>query len=132
MRPNYIITAGAAPKLSGQAPNVEVKTNPYLAFLSYGQFSNMTYNIDQDANVTVKLLPPNVADPDSSEALTLVDDELLTAGDHELLFDGLDTADPNGNSLLIGQDGDYTLHIEAVSLTSGFSGIWRANINLNR
>ena len=110
----------------------EVKTNPYSAVLSYAQFSNMTYNIDQNANVTVKLLPPNVGDPDSPDVLTLVDDQLLSAGDHELLIDGLDTADPNNNTIQIDDDGAYTLYIEAVSPLTGFSGIWRASITLNR
>jgi len=130
MRPNFIITTGAAPTVAGQAPYVEVKTDPFWIATSYGQVSTLKYNIDQAANVTIKLLGPAVGDPESTEAITLVDSELLGAGDHELDFDGLDESDANGMTLLASEDGTFTLYIEATSPTTGQSGFWRASIQL--
>jgi hypothetical protein len=59
-----------------------VKSDPYLMTCSYGQFTRFLYNVDQDCRVTVKILPPGISDPSSTEAIVLVDDELQTAGDH--------------------------------------------------
>ena len=130
MRPNFIITTGAAPTVAGQAPYVEVKTDPFWIATSYGQVSTLKYNIDQAANVTIKLLGPAVGDPESLDAVTLVDNQLLSAGDHELDFNGLDESDVNGMTLLTGEDGTFTLYIEATSPTTGLSDFWRTSIQL--
>jgi parallel beta-helix repeat protein len=133
MRPNYVITTGAAPAIGGQAPFVEVKSDPYLMTCSYGQFTRFLYNVDQDCRVTVKILPPGISDPSSTEAIVLVDDELQTAGDHEIAeWTPADTSDPNDNSFFIEEDGAYTLSIEAKNPATGFSSLWRAVINVRQ
>jgi parallel beta-helix repeat protein len=133
MRPNYIITKGAVPVISGQAPYIEVKADPYLLTCSYGQFSRFLYAIDQDARVTVKLLPPGISDSNSSEAIVVVDDELQTAGNHTIAdWSPADETDPNANSFLIEADGAYTLIIEATDPDSGFSSLWRATITIRQ
>ncbi|MCK5506439.1 MAG: hypothetical protein KAJ10_14855, partial [Thermodesulfovibrionia bacterium] len=133
MRPNYIITTGAAPTIAGQSPYVEVKSDPYLITCSYGQFTRFLYNIDQDCDVTIKILPPGVSDPNSGEAIVLVDNESQTAGDHEVSgWSPKDTSDPNGNSFLIEEDGAYMLSIEATNPQTGYSSLWRAVLNINQ
>ncbi len=48
----------------------------------------------------------------------------------ELDFNGLDESDVNGMTLLTGEDGTFTLYIEATSPTTGLSDFWRTSIQL--
>src|SRR5687768_1420753 len=64
---------------TGASPNVEVKSNPYRIFHIYEQLSQITYRLDQDSYVTVKLLPPGVSDPASQQAIVITNNELQSA-----------------------------------------------------
>src|SRR5262249_23728285 len=74
IKPNTIFIRGDAPIItgSGAAPNVEVQSTPWLITHSYEQIARITYRVNQDSYVTVKLLPPGVAAPASSQAIVLV------------------------------------------------------------
>ena len=128
--PNYVVVKTAAPIIKGPdtvgpaAPYLEVKADPYIVYLSYGQLVKVHYNIDRDAQVTIKLLPPGVVDFDDPSAV-LVKDELQTAQDHSVEWQGLVTAG-DGRDRSLPADGVYTLAIKAVSTASGGSTIYKA------
>lgn len=139
VRPNAIYVSGAAPRLfdSINAPDVSIKSDPYLITHSYEQFARVAYSIDQDAIVTFKLLPPGVFDPADGGAITLVNQQLQLALDglglplnHVVEWRGhapLDT-----NQILVADEGVYTFTIEAESVASGRSTLYRGVLQVRQ
>jgi hypothetical protein len=130
LRPNYVIVESTSekPVISGQAPYVEVKADPYLVNFCYGEHTKLLYNIDRTANVTIKLLPPGITDPASPDAITLVDNQSQSAGDHTISWDGIDIGDPR--NILLKNEGVHTFYIEATA--SEKTTTWRGVLNLYR
>jgi flagellar hook assembly protein FlgD len=128
--PNYVVVRSEAPVIKGpdaigpSAPYVEVKADPYIVYLSYGQLMNVHYNIDRQSQVTIKLLPPGVTDFDDPSAV-LVKDELQAAQDHTVEWQGLDSTG-DGRDRTLPADGVYTLAIRAVATDSGASTLYKA------
>jgi flagellar hook assembly protein FlgD len=128
--PNYVVVRSEAPVIKGpdaigpSAPYLEVKADPYIVYLSYGQLVNVHYNIDRQSQVTIKLLPPGVTDFNDPSAV-LVTDELQSAQDHTVEWQGLDVAG-DGRDRTLPADGVYTLAIKAVATDSGASTIYKA------
>ena len=120
---------------TGAAPDIEVKSNPYRVTHSYDQFSQIAYRIDQDAYITVRMLPPGVNDVNSAEAITVVDNVLtsaLDAGnqpqDHIVEWTGYDAADTN--NILVSDEGDYTFVILATGEQTGVTSTYRGIVQL--
>jgi len=128
--PNYIIvkSPSSKPVISGQGPYIEVKADPYLVNFSYGEYIKLLYNIDRDAVVTIKVLPPGVTDSESPSALTVVDHENQTAGDPTVTWDGIIEGD--SNNIFLKQEGVYTFVIEATN--AGKTSEWKGFLNLYR
>lgn len=134
---NVVIVKGTRPTIigNGVAPNIEVKSNPYSIMHSYDQQSQITYQIDMDANVTVKLLPPGINDPADPSAIVLLNNEpqsaLDTAGqplDHVVSWTGYVAGDTN--NILTSEDGPYTFTIEATGTSTGFKTLYRGILQL--
>lgn len=94
-------------------PSVEVKTDPYLVYLSYGQFTKFHYNLDQSAQIAIKLLPPGVREFDDPRAITVIN-ETQAAGDHEVEWRGQVSA--QNTDLTLGEDG---VHMFVIKATNG-------------
>jgi flagellar hook assembly protein FlgD len=111
--------------------SVEVKTDPYLVYLSYGQVTKFAYRLEapesEVAWVQVKLLPPGVYDPADPRA-TLIDQGFKGSGDYDVQWDGITASDPNKLMREIGEDGAHTFAIEAISST-GQTTLVRSVIN---
>ena len=128
--PNYVVVKSEAPVITGpdavgpSAPYLEVKADPYIVYLSYGQLVNVHYHIDRAAQVTIKLLPPGITDFDDPSAV-LVNDELQAAQDHSVEWQGL-AVGGDGRDRTLSADGVYTLAIRAVATASGASTIYKA------
>ncbi|MCO6411406.1 MAG: right-handed parallel beta-helix repeat-containing protein [Thiogranum sp.] len=128
--PNYVTVRTPAPVITGPnaigpaAPYLEVKADPYIVYLSYGQLVKVHYHIDRDAQVTIKLLPPGVTDFDDASAV-LVKNESQAAQDHTVEWQGLVPAG-DGRDRSLPADGVYTLAIEAVAGDTGASTLYRA------
>ena len=123
---NYVIVAGGRPKISGggsATPTIEVKSDPYRIQQSFDQISHIVYRIDMDANVTVKLLPPFIGDPNDPSAIVLVNNELqsaLSGGqplDHTVEWRGYNPLETR--KVLVQDGGIYTFSIEATSVITG-------------
>jgi parallel beta-helix repeat protein len=135
---NSIVVSGGTPAIKGihAAPNIEVKSDPYLVVHSYNQISTIPFTIDQNSMVTVKLLPPNITDPGHSTALTLLDEQPLSSsigqGElavHEVQWKGYDDAvDPN--RMLVSKQGVYSFWIKATSQITGVSSTYFGVIRL--
>jgi hypothetical protein len=128
-----VIISGVVPKITGTgaSPNIEVKSNPYKATHSYDQISQITYRLDPDSYVTVKLLPPGISDPASPQAIVLKNNVLESGGptvDHTLEWKGYDSADPN--NILVSSEGVYTFTIQATGAVSGASSLYRGALQL--
>ncbi|MEX2963694.1 FlgD immunoglobulin-like domain containing protein [Microbulbifer sp. TYP-18] len=139
VRPTAIYVAAAAPDITGPgaAPNIEVKSDPYLVSHSYEQLTRMAYRISNDAYVTFSLLPPGIVDPQDPSAIVLVDNVLQQTEDgsgesiqHEVEWRGYDLADPN--AVLVGEEGAYTFAIQARSTETGETTLYRGVVNLYR
>ncbi|HED16570.1 MAG TPA: hypothetical protein ENI64_07155, partial [Gammaproteobacteria bacterium] len=136
---------GGAPVISGAATNIEVKSDPYTVYLSYGQFTKFRYNLDRAATVTIKLLPPGIYNPSDAKAITVISNVSQAAGDHvEVSWSGVDTNDATGKTLLIGDyapaipnpaqgsaEGAYTFVIQATS-TAGVTTTKRGTLSVYR
>ena len=111
--------------------SLEVKTDPYLVYLSYGQFTKFSYRLDvpggAPAYVEIKLLPPGVLDPSDPRAV-VVKRQLQVPGDYTVQWDGISASDSNGVTRDIGEDGAYTFAISATT-SSGQSTLVRSVIN---
>lgn len=115
---NYVITTGDAVQIS------EVKTDPYMMHLSYGQFTKIKYILSRDANVTLKLTSP------SGAVTTIFNNLTQTAGAHEIEWNGIDPADPAGRNVLATKEGDYIVSVQAVNPITGTSSTARANVRI--
>jgi parallel beta-helix repeat protein len=118
MPENTIVTSGNAVKITG------FKTDPYGIHLSLGQFTRIGYTLSKDANVTVKLKSP------SGTILTLVNNQLQTAGAQEFIWYGTDPADTTGKKELVTAEGDYMVSIQAVNPATGISSTTRGNLRI--
>jgi hypothetical protein len=82
----------------------------------------------------VKLLPPGIADPASTQAIVLVNNELQTAlngtlpADHTVEWRGYDAA--HTNSILVSTEGAYTFAIQATSVQTGQQTLYRGALQL--
>lgn len=130
-----------APTVGGVAPVVEVKADPYRVHHSYDQISRIAYRIDQPAVITLKLLPPGVADFADPSAVVLIGGELQQAQsdgvpiDHVAEWSGYDPNDPtpaNVNEIRTLADGVSTFAIQAVSAVTGHSTLYRGVIDVRR
>ena len=131
LRDNAILVKGTAPAITGlgAAPNIEIKSNPYRVSHSYGQFSQIAYQLDQDAYVSVKLLPPGVGDPNDPSAIDLVAHQLQSAAQVQVVdWSGHDPVDTN--NILVSQEGQYTFSIEATSAATGLTTRYRGALKL--
>ncbi|WP_444905899.1 beta strand repeat-containing protein [Microbulbifer sp. SSSA008] len=134
---NVVIIDGITPSISGtlDAPNIEVKSDPYLMYHSYDQISKVAYLLDQDSYVTFKLLPPDIGDPTDAGAITLIDNQLQAANDsdgavatHEVEWTGYEESD--GNAIMVSDEGVYSFWIEATSATTGASTTYYGALQL--
>jgi hypothetical protein len=128
-----VIVTGVVPKIlgTGAGPNIEVKSNPYKATHSYDQIARITYRIDQDSFVTVKLLPPGISDPASPQAVVLKSNVLESGGstaDHVVEWKGYELAD--SNNILVSSEGVYTFSIQATSAATGSASLYRGALQL--
>jgi len=135
--PDSVIINGTVPDImgTGLAPNIEVKSNPFLMVHSYDQLSTITYRVNIDSFVTVTLLPPGVTDVTDPSAIRITDNRLLQAEladgtpiDQAFTWDGLDDADRN--NVLVSEEGSYTFVIQAASQETGFSSTYRGALQL--
>jgi flagellar hook assembly protein FlgD len=118
LRENFIITTGDAVQIN------ELKTDPYMIHLAYGQFTRIKYTISKDANVTVKLVSP------SGTILTVVNSQPQTAGSQEIEWYGIDPADTTGKKELVTEEGDYMVSVQAVNPITGTSSTSKANVRI--
>ncbi|MCG8590729.1 MAG: right-handed parallel beta-helix repeat-containing protein [Proteobacteria bacterium] len=140
MRVNHVVVEGTAPTIltAELPPVVAVQSTPYLIYHSYHQISEIAYRLDQDSQVTVKMLPPGIYDPADPSAITLIDDQLQPAsnglGEPETylaVWTGFDElAGPDaGNDPLFWVDEDidtaFTFTIEATSVLTGQQTVYR-------
>ncbi len=139
LKQNAIIVKGTKPTVTGTgtAPNIEVKSDPYFITHSYDQYTHFTYHLDQDADVMVTLLPPGVTDINDSRAIVLTSTEMQLANnpdgtpvDHTVEWTGYDVADPN--NIQISEEGAYTFAIQATSVASGYSTLYRGVIQMRQ
>jgi len=136
IKPNAIFIRGNAPVITGTgaAPNVEVQSTPWMITHSYEQIARITYRVNQDSYVTVKLLPPGIADPSSSQAIVLVNNEPDAAlngsqpADHTIEWRGYDPS--HTNSILVSSEGAYTFAIQATSVQTGQQSLYRGVLQL--
>jgi len=135
--PDTIIVKGHIPTVTGfgVAPNIEVKSDPYLVTHSYEQVSQMGYRIDQDSTITFKLLPPTIMDINDPSAVVLLSNVFQQANDaqgnpieHVVKWDGIDL--PGSNNIKVTDEGPYTFAIEATSNTTGLTKLYRGVIQL--
>jgi len=140
MKSNLVFVRGVNKMLSiqpaNESLNIEIKSNPFLVVHSYEQFSQIAYRINQDAYVTVKLLPPGIVDPTSSEAIVLINGELQQAADNTgtpidqlVEWRGYDLNDTN--NILTSEEGTYTFTIEATSVATNLSALYRGALQLH-
>lgn len=142
---NYIIVKGTKPSILGTqqpelidgVPNFEVKAEPYLIFHSYDQASEIAYQINQDATVSIVLLPPDVYDINHPDALTILDAQQQQSHDvngqpilHSYTWKGF--TDTDGNDIVSHAQGSFTFVIKAVSSITGFESIYRGNLQIFR
>jgi hypothetical protein len=116
-----VVVQGGNPVLSGTqaAPNVEIRSDPALITHSYEQISKITYRLDREAIVTVKLLTPP-AQGSVQEVQTLVNAARQQARDgagrpidHTVTYLGYGTATGESNEILSPVEGPYSFVIEA-------------------
>lgn len=137
MRANGIYAFAPAVTITGPgaAPNIEVKSDPYLVAHSYDQVSSIVYRIDADAVVRVTLLPYGVVDPAHPGAIVLVDNVSKSAKDvngnpidHVAIWRGF--SDTDFNAVPVGTDGAYTFTIEATLPANGQKTLYRGILNV--
>jgi hypothetical protein len=126
LRPNYVITTGDTPKVTDQ------HSDPYLMNLTYGQITQLRYTLERDADVTVKILPPGIADPDYAGAIVLVDSVPTGAGSYEIEWDGRAPADPHATLAEVVEEGPYTFVVQALNADTGTATVTRGVINVFR
>lgn len=134
LEPNHIVIFDVAPNVTGVnelGPSIEVHANPALLYHSYDQISTITYSIDQDATVAVRLLPPGVTDSGDPSVEEIEPSQLRLAGQHTTApWTGYDAADEN--RVLVSEEGAYTFEIEATSQLTGATTKYRGVLQLRR
>ncbi|UHQ23390.1 hypothetical protein LVB77_01360 [Lysobacter sp. 5GHs7-4] len=137
MRANgiYVFEPAVSITGTGTAPNIEVKSNPYLVTHSFDQASSIVYRIDADAVVRVVMLPPGIVDPAHASAIVLLNDVAQNARDssglpvdHTVVWRGFNESDPNG--VLVASDGAYTFVIEATLPATGRKTVYRGVLSM--
>lgn len=120
---------------TGTAPNIEVKSDPYLVTHSFDQASSIVYRIDADAVVRVTMLPPGIVDPAHASAIVLVNNVTQSARDsngnpidHAVVWRGYNDTDYNG--VLVATDGAYTFAIEATLPATGRKTVYRGVLSM--
>ena len=115
---NYILIENDDPVITGPSdtalggPYIEVKTDPSYITLSYAQFTRVRYHIDQTANIVIKILPPGITDLSDPAAIEAFNGQ-VTAGDQEVLWDGITAA--NNANRAVSDEGLYTFSIQATN-----------------
>lgn len=139
IRPNgvYVFTPRVDITGTGAAPNIEVRSDPYLVASSYEQASKIVYRLSLDAVVRVSVLPPGVVDPASPQAIVLVNNVSQSAKDgqgapvdHVAEWRGFDAVDPN--AMLADAEGAYTFAIEATLPATGQKTLYRGVLNVRQ
>jgi hypothetical protein len=136
MKPASVVVRGTVPVIAGTgaSPNIEVTSDPYRITHSYDQLSRITYRLDQDAYVTVKLLPPSVTDPASPDAIVVLNSTLQLAenggapADYVVEWKGYDDLDTN--EILVSEEGLHTFVIEATGAQSGATALYRGALQV--
>jgi FlgD Ig-like domain len=137
MRTNGIYVFSPIVQITGTtaAPNIEVRSDPYLITSSYEQNAKIVYRISLDATVRVTLLPPGIVDPASPSAIVLVNNVSQSAKDgsnvpidYTVEWRGYNTADPN--AVLVSTEGAYTFAIEATLPATGQKTLYRGILNI--
>lgn len=120
---------------TGAAPNIEVKSDPYLVTHSFEQASSIVYRIDADAVIRVTMLPPGIVDPAHASAIVLVNNVTQSARDsngdpidHTVVWRGYNDTDPN--AVLVSTDGAYTFAIEATLPATGRKTTYRGVLSM--
>ncbi len=118
----FIVRSSSAPKVTGQAPNVNVKSNPFLINFCYGERTSLLYNLDRQAEISITLFPVD-EDASSPDAIVLVDHEMQSSGDHTVSWDATDSNDIR--HVLFAREGLYAFSIEATAegITSTSRGV---------
>jgi hypothetical protein len=127
---NNVVVEDVDPNVSGVAPNVEVKADPWYVVHSYGQLARITYHLDQSSLVTVKLLPPGVGDPNHPSAIPVIVGSAQSPGNYTVEWTGGTPADPN--LVRAAEEGALSFAIQAVSQSSGRSSLYRGVLQLRR
>jgi len=137
MRPNGIYVFGPTIAITGTAaaPNIEIRSDPYLIASSYEQVARITYRVSQDATVRMTLLPPGISDPSHATAIVLVNNVMQPAKDgggapidYTVEWKGFNTADPN--AMLVSSEGAYTFAIEATIPGTSYTSLYRGVLNV--
>jgi len=129
---NTILVTGndTVPKISGLSPTIEVKSDPYLIYISYGNFTKIAYSLAlpnaTSATVQIKLLPPGVLSFDDASAL-LVYSGTRNAGTHEVTWNGTLAGNEGSSSRIMrSSEGAYTFAIKATA--NGLSTLYRGTL----
>ncbi|HRQ65185.1 MAG TPA: FlgD immunoglobulin-like domain containing protein, partial [Xanthomonadaceae bacterium] len=133
LRESTVIVQGTTPRITGPgtAPDIEVKPDPYFVVHSYEQQSRFAFKVDQDAYVSVKLLPPGIHDPEDLAAIPVLEEELLAADQvREVVWLGYDLE--KENRVLAVDEGAFTLAIVARGAVSGVSSLYRGVLHAER
>jgi len=140
-----VIIKGNKPKVSGEAPNIEVISTPHTVVHSFDQISTIVYRLDQDATVSIRLLKPCLSSDvtcsvshDDPEAVPIFDGDLSAVDgvgvpiNHSFEWRGYDfsAAIVDANNIMVDEEGVYTFSIKATSPITGMSSIYRASIYL--
>ena len=121
---------------TGEAPNIEVKSDPYLVHFSYDQLTSLAYTIDMDSHVTVKILPPGRTDLQTDDVVTVVENVLQSAEDNgepliqHVTWDGRDIDDIGTNRIGISDEGTFSFVIEATGVVSQMTTTYWGYVNL--
>ena len=131
--PNTILVEGydTLPKISGSGSNVEVKTDPYLIYLSYGQFTKIRYALElfevSSAQVDIKLLPPGILNIDDASAINVFSG-IQPAGEHEVTWSGVLSGPDSAQRITGSTEGAYTFAIKVTS--NGVSSLYRGTLSV--
>lgn len=109
---------------------INVVSDPYKVYLSYGQFTSFKYQLTQSAYVTLAILPAGVIDPDDTQAITVVNNQLRSAGAQEEQWDAISETDANNLRRVIAENGTHSFVIVARSVASGELDQQRGLINV--
>lgn len=118
LRENYIITTGDTIRAT------ELKTDPYTMQLAYGHIMRIKYTLPREAKVTVKLTSPTGA------VISLINNQLQTAGPQEIDWNGMDTTDTSGKKALFTEVGDYMVSVQTVNPVTGTSSTARGYLRI--